>query len=346
MPSRSYDVTAVVVNFNGGNGLLETIKSLRAQADVRLQVFVFDDGSTDDSADQARQSGLVDRLHVSEVNTQHANRWRAAGMEAAETDLVLVTDNDIEFDVNCLAMLAKTIDEDRTIAAVTPAIYDSIDRERPHLLGSLNHFLALAVRVPDEDSRVVDSVGSGITMYSKSRLAGIGTYDTEMPMGWGSDGEFHQRIRLAGLRSVVNREAKIYHDFKPFSAKRAYRVRGATHNRLRLITTHYSLGTIIGLLPLLLAFEIFQAAFYVASGLGRAYLSGVSMFLGDLRSVRRRRSFIQGIRQRPDRELLSSGEVFIPAHVRKAKGWALRVVRLANTLLAWYWRIMVSLSRA
>lgn len=345
MPNGSYDLTAIVVNHNGGIRLLDTIRSLRAQENVDLRIVVYDDGSTDGSVQTLKSSGLADEIHVSEKNTKNANLWRAAGMDAAQTDLVLVTDNDVEFGPRCLTILAATIQEDPAYAAVTPAIYNSCDREHPYSLGSLIHFLGLTVRVKDPHTRIIDSVGSGITMYSKNKLGAIGTYDAGMPIGWGDDGEIHQRIRLAGLRSVVNREAKIFHDFKPFSPDRAYRVRGAAHNRLRFIFSHYSMGTLIGLLPLLIAFEIFQTAFYTASGLGRAYISGVATFLGNPRDAWRLRKFIQGLRRRPDRELLVSDEVFIPAHVRAGKGPLLPLFRLANTLLSGYWKALTWVTR-
>jgi GT2 family glycosyltransferase len=345
MQHSAYEITAVVLNYNGGESLLETIRSLRAQPHVNLRVIVVDDGSTDNSVELVEQSGLVDQVLGVQVNSKHANRLRAMGMEAATTDLVLVTDNDVEFSGECLGTLASTFDQDPLIAAVTPAIYDSNKRNVPYSLGSLNHFLGLTIRISDTGERIVDSVGTGITMYSKSRLGDIGFYDPAMPMGWGADGEFHQRIRLAGLRSVVNREATIFHDFKPFSKQRTYRVQGATHNRLRLIATHYATGTIIGLLPLLIAYEIFLLVFYSFSGLGRQYLSGVSMFLGSTRDVLRRRSFIKSIRRRPDRELLFADEVFIPAHVRACHGPLLYVIRSANAILAAYWSMLVWLSR-
>ena len=346
MPNGSYDITAVVVNHNGGVRLLETIRSLRAQENVNLEVLVYDDGSTDDSVQILKSSGLADQVNVSDENTKNANLWRAAGMEATQTDLVLVTDNDVEFEPHCLAILAATLEEDCAYAAVTPAIYNTCDREHPYSLGSLIHFLGLTVRVKDAQTRIIDSVGSGITMYSKKRLGAIGTYDAGMPIGWGDDGEIHQRIRLAGLRAIVNREAKIFHEFKPFSPDRAYRVRGAAHNRLRFIFTHYSLGTLIGLLPLLIAFEIFQTVFYAASGLGKAYISGVAQFFGNPRDSLRLRKFIQGLRHRPDRELLVSDEVFIPAHVRAGKGPLLPLFRFANTLLGGYWRALTWMTRS
>ena len=342
-PSR--EITATIVNFNGGERLLHTLASLRAQQGIRLQILVYDDGSTDGSPERARESGLADQVFISAVNTKYANRWRSAGMEAATTDLVLVCDNDVEFEPNCLAMLADTFDEDPTIAAVTPAIYDSEDRTRPYSLGSLQHFLAVTIRRDHCATRIVDSVGTGITMYSKSRLSGIGYYDVTYPMGWGSDGEFHQRIRLAGLRSVVNRDARIFHEFKPFSSAREYRVRGATRNRLRYICTHYSAATLLFLLPLLLPFELFLVVFYAASGMGKSYWQGVGMFLGDLRGTWQRRKFVQGLRRRPDWQVLTAGEVFIPPHVRVKGGPTLRLLEAGNTVLTWYWQAFVWLSR-
>jgi GT2 family glycosyltransferase len=345
-PDRTYDVTATVVNYNGGERLLQTLASLRAQRNVKLQVLVFDDGSTDGSAELARQSGLADKVFISDVNTKYANRWRAAGMEAATTDLVFVCDNDLEFDESCLAVLAGTFDQDPTIAAVTPAIYDSEDPEKAYSYGSLPHFLGLTIRRENCQERIVDSVGTGITMYAKSRLDGVGYYDATYPMGWGSDGEFHQRIRLAGLRSVVNRDARILHEFKPFSDARSYRLRGATRNRLTLIGTHYSLGTLLFLLPLLIAFEVFLLFFYLGSGLRKPYWEGIKLFASDLPACWRRRKFIQGMRRRPDWQLLVAGEVFMPPHVRLHKWSPVAVLlRAGNAAVSAYWDAYVWICR-
>ena len=342
---KPYDITAVIVNYNGSTRLLNTIRSLRAQSGVKLRVLVFDDGSTDDSIELVRNSGLADKISTSPVNTQYANRWRAAGFHEAATELVFITDNDLEFGPGCLAELARTFEKDPAIGAATPAIYDMHDRAEAHSLGSLTHFLALTIRLPDDGAPIVDSVGSGITMYSKSRVKGLGCYDKQMPMGWGSDNEFHQRIRLAGLRSVVNRRARVFHDFKPFSDARSYRVTGATHNRLRFIGTHYSAGTLVGLFPVLVIFEVFLLAYFTYKGLATKYFKGVSLFLRNRKEMMGRRRFVQGLRGSRDTAILYSGKIFLPAHARPRSRTVAILLRVLNAALTAYWRTLTRLTR-
>jgi GT2 family glycosyltransferase len=340
-----YDVTVVITNYNGGDRLLSTIRSLKAQRGVTVAVLVFDDGATDDSIKICEKSGLADSITISPANTKCANRWRTAGLKSAQTDLVLVTDNDLEFAPDCLFILAETLVKDPSIGAVTPAIYDIEDHTEPHSLGSLTHFLGLTIRLANPEAEIVDSVGAGITMFSKKRIAGLGFYDTRMPMGWGSDNEFHQRIRLAGLRSVVNRRAKIFHDFKPFSDARSYRVAGATHNRLRFMLTHYTFATLLGLLPLLILFEMFLMTYFGTKGLGWQYFEGLWLFLGNLKDTAQRRRFVQGLREKRDSEILSSGDVFIPPHARSASRVIRRLVEALNWALSVYWRTLTWLTR-
>jgi GT2 family glycosyltransferase len=339
-------VTAVVVNFNGGAGLIRSLKSLRDQEGIRLRIVVYDDGSADGSPQAAATSGLVDETFVSDTNTQYANRWRAAGLEAARTDLVLVTDNDVDYLPGCLRTLAATFEADPTIAAVTPFIQNRHDgRVFPFSYGNKLHYLGLTTRLSGDGPRIRDSIGTGITMYSKNRLGPVGGYDTALPMGWGSDVELHHRIQLAGLRSVVNLDAVLEHEFKPFGKTRGYRIRGHTHNRLRIFLTHYSAATIVYLLPLLALLEAAQFVYFTLDRLGRPYREGWRLLLVNRHELAGRRRFIQSLRKRPDRELLSAEDIYLPPHFAERMPIMRALVGAANAVLRLYWRIYVAGSR-
>jgi GT2 family glycosyltransferase len=332
------DITVVVINFNGGDGLIKTLASLRAQEGVRLRILVYDDGSTDGSPQAAESSRLADEIHVSEVNTKNANRWRSAGLDAAQTDLVLVTDNDVCFPQLCLFTLAETFTADATIAAVTPAIQHRREEQVvPYSSGNKLHYLGLTTRLPAGEPQIRDSIGTGITMYSKSRLGRIGGYDPAFQIGWGDDFELHFRLQLAGMRSVVNLGCLIDHDFKPFDSTRNYRVKNHTHNRLRFVYTHYSLGTIVYLAPLLALFEVIQCLYFVCAGMGRQYRGGWRLLLQSRPELMFRRRFIQSLRVRQDRELLFAGKIYLPPHFGERFPLIRSLVERANLLLRLYW---------
>lgn len=60
MPSTPHDlVTVIVPTYNGSQHLAATLESLGAQDYAELEVIIVDDGSTDDSLDIARRSGVA-----------------------------------------------------------------------------------------------------------------------------------------------------------------------------------------------------------------------------------------------------------------------------------------------
>jgi GT2 family glycosyltransferase len=115
-------IRAAVLNFNGGDAVLRSLRELvDSELDRSLDVVAVDNGSTDGSADRIA-------AELSEVRLLREGRNRGyPALNRAFTDLdgvelVAVVNPDAHVDRRCLAELAAALDADRALGAACPRI--------------------------------------------------------------------------------------------------------------------------------------------------------------------------------------------------------------------------------
>jgi glycosyltransferase involved in cell wall biosynthesis len=113
------EVTVAILNYNGRGYLADTIGSIRDLEYPVKEVLMVDDGSQDGSVEFVRRHYPEIRIIEMGENTKMLNRFRNKAIAAADTDLVLITDNDIAFVTNCLTILV-TAEASRCGRAYSP----------------------------------------------------------------------------------------------------------------------------------------------------------------------------------------------------------------------------------
>jgi cellulose synthase/poly-beta-1,6-N-acetylglucosamine synthase-like glycosyltransferase len=198
-PASSVTVSVIIPTFNGGDGLVRSIASLRRQTLRPLEIIVVDDGSTDDTraiAERARAQGLVDMVIC------HGTRCgRSAAINAAARfasgDLLLTVDADTVFEPTAVARLAAAFDDPR-VAGASCSI--AIANERDSLwtrLQSIEYLMSITA-----GRAVLDAVGAiaclsgACSMYRRTVFLSQGGLD----VGPGEDLEFSLRLRRLGHR--------------------------------------------------------------------------------------------------------------------------------------------------
>ncbi len=108
-------VSAVVINYNGGDRTIRCLEALSGQTRLPDHIVVVDNGSHDGGPERIR-----DRFTEVEMIELGENRGlpaaRNIGLAAARSDLVLLTDNDIYLEPDCLSRLLVAQ------AATTPTV--------------------------------------------------------------------------------------------------------------------------------------------------------------------------------------------------------------------------------
>lgn len=342
------DVFVVVVNYNGAATVLGTLDSIFAQEGVRPRVVVVDDGSTDGSPEAiARRFPEVD-IHREPRNTKNVNRLRNIGLSKTDTDHVVVADNDVHFEPTCFARLLAAMDADPRVAICIPRMMYAEDPETVYMAGGSMHYVGATI-APDRhlpfngDTEPRARVAGGIALYDKQKLARVGLYDEAYKLAWGDDVEIHQRLLLAGFKSLYVPTAVCLHDYKPFDKSRAYRARGQVCNRWRYILTHYEVRTLLLIAPALLLYELTQALFLSLKGLPHLYVLGTLDALAGLPATFRRRREVQALRKVPDRAVLFAGELYVRPEHSGGRQIAARAVQRLSRALGVYWRMVLPL---
>jgi len=346
------EVSVVVINYNGGTLILDSIQSVLDQQGVRPQVIVVDDGSTDGSPEAVEKKFPEVTVYREEQNTRCVNRLRNKGLALAKTNKVFVTDNDLEFNAHCITELMHAMEEDDRVGACIPRLMYLEEQSRIYSSGTRVHYIGATiasdrdrdVSSADLESKPTVAVGGGIALFDKRKLQHVGGFDEDYELAWGDDGELHQRLLLAGYKCLCVPSAVAFHEFKPFDESRRYRARGQLYNRWRYILTHYKTRTLVLIAPALIVYECLQAGFLLLKGLPLIYAKGTWDAIRELPAILERRKEVQSLRTVADRDLLFSGPLYVrPGHSGRFVSAAVKVMSLAFG--AYWWVVRPLLAR-
>jgi GT2 family glycosyltransferase len=151
-------------------------------------------------------------------------------------------------------------------------------------------------------------------------------YQEDLELGW--------RVRLQGLRVVVNPAADVYHEYEfGRNPRKQYLLE---RNRLAFVLSAYSPRLLFLLSPVLLSVEAAMLALALREGWARDKVAGWGWLLRNAGWLRRHRREIQQLRQVRDKELarwltpvVEPGMIPVPGPVRAV-----------NPLVARYWDLV------
>lgn len=339
-------VTVAVINFNGEEIIGKTLSSIKRLNYPELTIILIDDGSTDRSRKIVEKNFPDVRIIKMGMNTMRPNRLRNIGIIESANRLVFLVDNDVVFDKECLKMLVETFESSPEVAICTPRLMYHDQPERVNIAPSALHYIGTSIS-PKRDALIKDveiggletTIGGGIMLIDKEKAVGIGLIDEDFPMGWGEDGEIYMRMRLAGFKTLYVPEAVGYHRTKEWRENRYHRAFGQVRNRWFILLTQYSIKTLILIIPALIIYEIFLLSFMTLKGMPHLYFKGNINVIKNLGRIIKNRRVIQATRKVPDRELLTSGDMYIsPALLKNS---VLKIgVRVLNGFFNGYWKVV------
>jgi len=335
-------ITVAIPNYNGKCEIGDAIRSVQNSTYSPAELLVVDDGSTDESVSFIRETFPEVRIIELGCNSGGMlNRVRNRALREAKTRLVFLMDHDIVLESSCLSVLVSQM---RTLpdAAVltTRALYDH-DRRRIYVDAQHLHFLCNTVAsnrdcyVDESDQKPKASIGWGTQLIDKEKAAVIGFFDENYGMGWGDDGEFHHKIRLAGFGCYSVPNAVVYHK----RVEGAKRVSGTVRNRWYIIIETYALKTLFLLTPALLLYEVALFSFLCLKGERRQYFRSMQDVIASIPRLLQKRATLQQSRTISDRELLVGGPIYIRANLVEKRYLRLSM-SLLNGMFEGYWRLV------
>jgi len=233
------DVAAVIGNYQGEGLLPDVLASLAAQTSSLLEVIVVDAGSGDGSRAVAEAAGA--RVLVTE--NRGLGHLYNLGARATEAELVLLANNDVAFDPDCVALLGDALAADERRFAADPTQVDwsggrviharSVVRRGP-LLRRPVPGLELDQLVPAEGVVPTVLANGAAMLVRRERLLALGGFDEtffleleEVDLCW--------RAWASGWETVYVPAARVRHRVGHVTSpgERPRRLRSAHHNLLR-----------------------------------------------------------------------------------------------------------------
>ena len=281
--------TAVIIpNYNGIQYIEACIDSLRraCEASGPFDVIVVDNGSKDESLQylkEQEETGFI-RLIRLEENTGFAYAVNR-GIEEADTEFVLLLNNDITIDEDLVKCLEESISSDERLFSVNALMRSMSD---PSVVdGAGDYYCALGwayaaykgrdtASVRTAGDRHIFSACGGASIYRKSILDRTGLFDEEH-FAYLEDVDLGYRARILGYRSLVCMKAGCDHAGSGFSGSRynKFKIDLSAKNSIYIIYKNMPLLQIIINLPLLIAGFLIKTLFFAVKGYGKVYLRGL-----------------------------------------------------------------------
>jgi GT2 family glycosyltransferase len=347
--------TLCIINYNGIRILPSALTAAMAIAERFAAIIVIDDCSTDDSI------GLVQRDYPSiRVIRQPQNRGpgaaRNAGMKAANSDLIIVMDNDVALTGDCVSYLLEALEQNPRAVIAAPAVIYAHRRDTIQYDGAECHCLGVQTLL-DEDrliasvdiaTRKVGSLVSCCFLIDRSRLQSMELFDESFFIYF-EDHDYGVRLRAMGAEVLSVPRAHCYHgtgteglSIRQLGTYSSRRVFYLIRNRWLFVLKNFSLRTLIVMAPLMLFYECAQLVIVIKKGWWREWSRSLGWVISHLPQTLRERRRVQGLRRVPDRQLLIGGPV--PFRSELSAGALERAARqVLDVVVQSYWKLAAAL---
>lgn len=308
MPAR---VTVVIPNWNGERFLDLCLGSLRKQSFGEFATILVDNGSEDDSLDFVAENFPEARIITLAENRGFAAAVNA-GIEASETEYVVLLNNDTEQDRGWLEALVRAAEDHPESGLFASKLVDFHDRGVLDGAGDAMRLSGLPYRLGhgERDTGQFDTPGyvfgacAAAALYRKALFDEVGLFDEDF-VSYCEDGDLSFRAQLAGYRCFYVPEAVVYHmGSASTGGKRSETAtRLGTRNSLSLLVKDLPLSAVPHILPFFVLGQAARLATAAAMGTLRAHLEGVAGAWRHLPLMLEKRAGIQKQKRVSDAEV-------------------------------------------
>ena len=279
-----YKATVIIPNINGKGWLKDSIESVYAQTEQDFQLIVVDNGSTDESLAQARSYCSRPNFTLIEngTNTGFSHAVNQ-GIARADSEYVVLFNNDAFAEHQWLAELIRTADTDPKIFAVQSLMIRHFDRELADDAGDYVTWMGFACKTGDgrrasrytKQKRIFSACG-GAALYRKSILDEIGTFDENF-FAYYEDVDLSWRANNRGWRNVYCPTARCRHicgattgavRYNPFKS-----IQSGRNSILLPYKNQPLLMLVLNFVPMLLGY-LLKVVMFRLRGFGNDYAKG------------------------------------------------------------------------
>jgi GT2 family glycosyltransferase len=210
-------LTVAVATYNGREMLEVALASLAAQAFRDFRTVVVDDASSDDTREWLAEHWPDVQL-IAHPRNKGATVTLNDGLRAASSEFVMLLNNDMELDPECLGELVRELDAHPDAAAAAPKLLAFYDREILDGAGDVYEWTGEARRRGqgerdvgqyDEAQSVFGACG-GAAVYRRAAIERVGLFDEDFFANQ-DDVDWSFRAQLLGFSARYVPSAVAYH---------------------------------------------------------------------------------------------------------------------------------------
>ncbi len=330
-------ISAIVVNWNGKEVLLDCLESLSKQNYSNLEIIVSDNGSEDGSI-EAVQEKYPNVLLLENGGNLGFGPAVNKGLEIASGDYFIFLNNDLYLQPDSLKELAGMLDLEPDTGAAIPKILYYEKRDIINSYGVLVHYTSICCpNLVDETDpnnlEPTETACGGIFMFRREIYEKVGAFDPDLFL-YHEDHDLSWRIRLFGWKMRTTPKAEIYHHYH-FN-KGVFKYYSSEKNRLFLLLKNLEFKTLFLISPALFIIEIAQLAHAITNGWFFLKIKSYPEIVDILPRILVKRRKLQRQRNTSDQEIsrLYEGNL-------KISGIQSNLLDLAlNPILNCYWKII------
>ena len=301
MINREPVLEIIIPNWNGREMLQTCMQSLEGQSRRDFIITVVDNGSEDDSVAYLRR--CHPQVNIIEFGENMGFSVAVnAGIRQSAADWILLLNNDIEVDPNCIASLYEGVDRhpDHDFFALKMLSYhrrDMVDGAGDAVLrGGVGYRVGTLERDQGQydEERDVFGACAGAALYSKKFFDTVGLFDEDF-FAYLEDVDLNMRAVRAGLKCRYLASAVVYHIGSATSGSKInpLTIRLSTRNNINILVKNYSLPLIVRFLPAILIYQLMWFFFTCKKGQLLPYCQGVLQGLGQLGTMVRKRALVR-----------------------------------------------------
>ncbi len=303
-------VSIIILNYNGGQHLLECLESLFRTIISRKEIILIDNNSSDNSHIICKEKFPEIILIQNKSNVGMAARNQ--GIDIAKGNFIVFLDSDTVVEKDWLIPLVISYKKNGE-GLYQPKLLEKRRRDVINSSGNMINIFGLAYsRVKGEKdsgkynefSRISFASGA-CTFTSRDVIAKIGSVD-EMLFAYHDDVEYGWRAALLGIPSYYEPNSIVYHLGSPtleWSSKKFFLLE---RNRWICLLTLYSRRTLARIFPLLLIAEVGIFFFLLRKGLALSKLNSCFSLIRLHNNISKKKTEIIKIRKLNDKEIIKN----------------------------------------
>ena len=252
-------VTAIIVNWNDKDVIVECIQSLLDQNRNEIDIIISDNGSKDGSVEFLRKRFPSIKIIENGKNLGFGSAVNR-GLSIAKGDYLLFLNSDLKLESKCAGELANLLETDSSVGGAIPKILHVDQQNKINSLGVLINYTGIAYPnlLNKKDPGLIEpfeSACGGIFMLKKEVFETVGGFDEDLFL-YHEDHDLSWRIRLAGWRLKVTPQAIMHHHYKFNKGTLKYYF--SEKNRLYILLKNMDTKTLALISPALIIVEFCQ----------------------------------------------------------------------------------------